>query len=77
MKMSKNQLLLHTKATALNKIRKICHPKYNGFSQWPEDGSYGEQRSEMIIEIIEELEKNLIKIKKKFNQNHDRKTYKF
>lgn len=70
MKMSKNQLLLHTKATALNKIRKICHPKYNGFSQWPEDGSYQEQKAEMITEIIEELEKNLIKIKKKFSEKN-------
>lgn len=67
--MTKEQLTNHTKFTALNKIRKICHPKYNGFSQWPEDGSYGEQKSYMIEEIIEKLEIDLVKIKEKFKKN--------
>lgn len=69
MRMNKEQLTNHTKFTALNKIRKICDENYKGYSDYPNDGSYAEQRAYMVDEIIENLEKDLEKIKFKYKGN--------
>lgn len=61
--MNKEELKLHTKATALNEIRKIYHPLYNGLSSNNWDESWAEQRDYMVKRIIKKLEKDLKKLK--------------
>ena len=63
--MTKSQIKLQLKTTALNKIRKIYHPKniYNGWDNYEDSGSYGEQRSSYVESIIRELEKDLATVK--------------
>ena len=57
--MTPEQVKQQKKATALNEIRKIYHPLYDGYrnNSWSE--SYVEQRDEKVRRIIEELEKEL------------------
>lgn len=64
--MTKEENKLRIKAEALNAIRKIYHPKTkNPYSQWPEDGSYADQRDFWVRSIIENMEKELIQNKKR------------
>ena len=63
--MTKNEIIQQKKNEALNKIRKIYHPLHkNHYSNYSEDGSYREQESYWIMEIIETLEKELEALKK-------------
>lgn len=55
---------LRIKAEALNAIRKIYNPNIkHPYSNYPEDGSYPQQRDEWVSEIIEKMESNLNKLK--------------
>lgn len=71
------EVVLHTKLTALNAIRKLYHPliKHN-FSYYEEDGSAMEQISYQAQYIIEQLEKDLIKLKAKNNETTNRNSTK-
>ena len=61
--MTKEENRLRIKLEALNAIRKIYHPKTkNPYSNYPEDGSYVEQREYWISIIIEKMEKELNKL---------------
>lgn len=52
------------KNEALNKIRKLYNPKTKiSYSQYQEDGSYCEQRDNMVARIIEDFEEELKKFK--------------
>lgn len=62
--MSKEKVIQQTKATALNAIRKIYHPKYKGLNSFDINESYADQRDYMVKSIIEKLEEDLIKLKK-------------
>lgn len=59
--MTPQEVKLQKKLTALNAIRKIYDPRNKnvGYSPYPNDGSYSEQREEMVKEIIKNLEKEL------------------
>jgi len=64
--MTKKELIAYKKATALNKIRKLCNPKTkHNFTYYPGEGSKQEQIYLEIKYIIENLEKELKEIKKK------------
>jgi hypothetical protein len=59
--MKPEEVRLQKKLTALNKIRKIYHPlTKNHYDRYSGD-SYREQESWWVLEIIEELEKELKK----------------
>ena len=61
--MTKAEVKLQKKATALNAIRKIYHPlTKNHYSQWT-DESYAEQRDYWVCRLIEQLEKDLRDLK--------------
>ena len=62
--MTKEQVIIQTKATALNKIRNIYNHGY-GLTSNPWDDSYAEQRDYMVSNIIAQLEKDLLKLKNK------------
>jgi len=50
--MTNEQIKAQIKATALNAILKIYHPlTKNNYSNYPDDGSYAEQRDEWVGEI--------------------------
>lgn len=54
------------KSTALNAIRKIYCPLYNfPYDKWSDSGSFSEQRERRVQSIIEKMEKDLLKLKKK------------
>lgn len=59
--MTKEKNKQRIKSEALNKIRKIYHPKSRPtYSQFlTEDGNYTEQRDEWVRRIIEDMEKEL------------------
>ncbi len=65
--MTKEQIKLQKKATALNSIRKIYNAhNYNSgkglrSNMW--DESWAEQRDEQVKRIIEQLEKELLELK--------------
>lgn len=61
--MTTEQVILQTKLTALNKIKKMYHPKYT--MNYDRESSYGDQRDSAISEIIENLNKELDTIRKK------------
>lgn len=64
--MTNQEIKSQKKATALNSIRKIYHPlTKNNYSNYPDDGSYAEQRDSMVREIMEKLEKELKELKNK------------
>lgn len=64
--MTKKEIILQTKATALNEIRKLYHPltKHN-FTYYEGEGSMMEQISYETQRIIEQLERDLIELKHK------------
>lgn len=66
--MTKNEQIQQAKNQALNEIRKIYHPKYKFpySNHSDEEGSYGEQREYRISAIVEELEKKIETIKRKY-----------
>lgn len=52
------------KNEALNKIRKLYHPNTkHGFTYYPGEGSFGEQLSSEVNDIITNLEKSLKELK--------------
>ena len=57
--MTPEEVILQKKATALNAIMKIYHPKFDGYSNNSWSDSYAEQRDEMVKRIIEKLEQEL------------------
>lgn len=58
--MTKTQLRAMLKNTALNNIRKMYNRRQNiRYSDYPDDGSYAEQRDQAIREIILNLERDL------------------
>jgi adenylate kinase len=65
--MTREEVILHKKATALNAIRKIYNPhnlksgKLMSNNSW--DESWVEQRDYMVKQIIEQLEKELLELK--------------
>jgi primosomal protein N'' len=62
--MNKTELIAFTKATALNKIRRLCHPKTpTQNNEYMFGESLSEQRFYKIKNIIKELEQELTKIK--------------
>lgn len=62
--MTKEELIRYKKATALNKIRKLYHPKTkHNFTYYEGEGSRMEQISYEVKQIIETLEKELGEIK--------------
>lgn len=63
--MKPEEVIQLKKNEALNKIRKIYHPKTkNHYSPYTyEEGSYTEQREGWISEIIETLEKEIREFK--------------
>ena len=71
--MTNAEVRTQAKATALNEIRKIYHPKYNGFEQYRDSGSYPEQRDYMVRQILSGLERELEKLKLKSKQNEKRR----
>lgn len=72
--MTKKEIILQKKATALNAIRKIYNPhNYDsgvglGSSNW--DDSWSEQRDDMVKEIIDNLEEELHQLKNKNNETN-------
>ena len=63
--MTKEQVKLQLKATALNAIRKIYNPHYKfPYNQWG-DESGAEQREAQVRWIIYQLEKDLKNLKEK------------
>lgn len=68
--MTKEGIAQMMKNEALNKIRKIYHPKYKfPYNNYGDEGSYGEQREYRISSIIEDLERKLKTVKKKQNNS--------
>ena len=62
--MTKEEIKLQKKATALNAIRKLYHPLYkSGYTYYDGEGSFGEQRDSDVQEIIKKLEKELEELK--------------
>jgi hypothetical protein len=65
----------YLKRTALNKLIKMCHPKYKfGFTYYPNEGSFGEQAWREVERIIENLQIELDNIKKE-KENGKEKSY--
>ena len=57
---------LRVKAEALNKIRKLYHPKTkHGYTYYDGEGSLMEQLSFDVKDIIEQMEKQLSDLKRK------------
>lgn len=63
--MTKDEVKLQRKATALNSIRKLYHPlnKNLGYTYYEGEGSFGEQRDAQVQRIIEDLEEDLKRMK--------------
>lgn len=62
--MTKNEIKLQKKATALNAIKKLYHPLYkHNYTYYEGEGSFGEQRDSDVKQIIETLEKELNRLK--------------
>jgi hypothetical protein len=62
--MTKEENKQYIKATALNKIRKLYHPlTKNHYTYYEGEGSRMEQMSFDVEQIIEQLEKDLDKLK--------------
>ena len=63
--MTKEQVILQKKLTALNAIRKIYHPlTKHCYTFYDGEGSKSEQMSDDVKYIIEKLEKDLLELKK-------------
>jgi len=64
--MTTEELKQYKKATALNAIRKLYHPKTkHNFTYYEGEGSMMEQISYEVKQIIETLEKELLELKQK------------
>lgn len=64
--MTTEELKQYKKATALNAIRKLYHPKTkHNFTYYEGEGSMMEQISYEAKQIIETLEKELLELKQK------------
>lgn len=64
--MTREEVILQTKATALNSIRKLYHPLAKPLNCCYQEGETQiERRDQIVNEIIEKLEKDLIELKKK------------
>ena len=62
--LSENENRQRIKNEALNKIRKIYATNSNfKYSNYEEDGSYSEQRDDYVRSVLNEMEKELNKIK--------------
>lgn len=67
--MTHTELVHYKKATALNAIRKLLHPKtVLNFTYYEEEDSRREQLCDEIEYIIETLEKELFELKQKANK---------
>lgn len=67
MGMTKQAVRQQIKATALNQIRQIYHPKYKfPYQTYGDYESFGEQREWKIRNIIEKMEKELVELEKKY-----------
>lgn len=67
--MTYEQIVIQKKATALNSIRKLFHPlTKHGYTYYPGEGSFREQRDADIESIIKNLEKELTELKLKNKQ---------
>lgn len=63
--MTREQVILQKKLTALNAIRKIYHPlTKHSYTFYDGEGSKSEQQSDDVKYIIENLEKELKQLKK-------------
>lgn len=64
--MTRNEIILQKKATALNAIRKLYHPLAKPLSCCYQEGeTQAGRREETVEEIIKQLEKELLDIKQK------------
>jgi len=64
--MTREEIILLKKATALNAIRKLYHPlTKHDFTYYEGEGSKMEQISFEVERIIEQLEKELLELKQK------------
>ena len=64
--MTKEQVIQQRKNEALNRITQIYHPLYKfSYNQYDED-SYAEQREYEIKSIVEDLNRDIKKIKESF-----------
>jgi len=64
--MTREEIILQKKATALNAIRKLYHPLAKPLSCCYQDGeTQTGRREEMVERIIKQLEKELFELKKK------------
>jgi hypothetical protein len=62
--MTREEVILQKKATALNTIRKLYHPlTKHGFTYYEGEGSRMEQISFLVERIIKQLEKDLLELK--------------
>ena len=64
--MTREEIILQKKATALNAIRKLYHPlTKHGYTYYEGEGSRMEQISFDVERIIKQLEKDLLELKQK------------
>jgi hypothetical protein len=62
--MTKKEIKLQKKATALNAIIKLYNPLYkHKYTYYEGEGSFGEQRDSDVKQIITQLEKELEQLK--------------
>lgn len=61
--MTKTEVRQLKKSTALNKIRDIYNPKIRFKCDHYDESSYGEQRDDVVMYIIEQLERELNQLK--------------
>lgn len=72
--MTKNEIIRQYKSEALNSISKIYHPKYHfRYDEWDES-TLAEQREDTIRYIIDKMNNNIEKTKKKFKEIELKKT---
>ena len=64
--MTREEIILQKKATALNAIRKLYHPlTKHSYTYYEGEGSRMEQISFDVEKIIKQLEKELLELKQK------------
>ena len=64
--MTREEIILQKKATALNAIRKLYHPLAKPLSCCYQEGeTQAGRREEMVERIIKQLEKELLELKQK------------
>lgn len=68
--MTRQEIILQKKLTALNAIRKLYHPLAKPLNCcWQEGETQAGRREEMVGRIIEQLEKELIELKQERTGN--------